>query len=85
MIRRLRVKLPQYAGRLVRFQRGGQQLQQRLVRQVKIPSVLTNAELLQNDELEECARTRFAQNILTMSQQMRGLPGNGPRPSGRNV
>ncbi len=38
--------------------------------------ILTNAELLQNGELEECARTRFAQNILTMSRQMRGLIEN---------
>ncbi len=35
--------------------------------------ILTNAELLQQPEQSEQARTQLAGNILTMSQQMRGL------------
>ena len=35
--------------------------------------ILTNAELLQSEEYDEAARHRFAQSILSMSRQMRGL------------
>lgn len=35
--------------------------------------ILTNAELLQQPEQSEQARTQLAENILTMSHQMRGL------------
>lgn len=35
--------------------------------------ILTNAELLQSPEQSEESRARFADNILTMSHQMRGL------------
>ncbi len=35
--------------------------------------ILTNAELLQSPDCEEPARSRMADNILTMSRQMRGL------------
>ena len=35
--------------------------------------IMTNAELLQNDEYEEKERKNFSQSILTMSQQMKTL------------
>lgn len=35
--------------------------------------IMTNAELLQNDEYEEQERKNFSQSILTMSQQMKTL------------
>lgn len=35
--------------------------------------IMTNAELLQSPEYEEQERSRFAESILTMSHQMRGL------------
>ena len=35
--------------------------------------ILTNAELLQSDEYDEPSKRRFADSILTMSHQMRGL------------
>ncbi len=35
--------------------------------------IMTNAELLQNEDYDEQAKSRFADSILTMSQQMRGL------------
>ena len=35
--------------------------------------IMTNAELLQNDEYEETERKNFSLSILTMSQQMRSL------------
>jgi len=35
--------------------------------------ILTNAELLQDPSYDETQRSRFADNILTMSHQMRGL------------
>ena len=35
--------------------------------------ILTNAELLQDSSYGEAERSRFAENILTMSHQMRGL------------
>lgn len=35
--------------------------------------ILTNAELLRSPEQSEESRTQFAENILTMSRQMRGL------------
>ncbi len=38
--------------------------------------ILTNAELLQNEQLDGQSRCRFVQNILTMSRQMRGLIEN---------
>ena len=35
--------------------------------------ITTNAELLQSPDFDQSARSRFADNILTMSRQMRGL------------
>ena len=35
--------------------------------------IMTNAELLQNEEYDETARHQFSDSILTMSHQMRGL------------
>ena len=35
--------------------------------------IMSNAELLQDPQWEEADRTKFGQNILTMSRQMRGL------------
>lgn len=35
--------------------------------------IMTNAELLLNNKYDEEKRTRFAENILTMAEQMRGL------------